>query len=310
MENQKIIIAGGSGLLGDLLARFYHKKNNEVIVLSRSRNKKASYARYVYWDGRSHGEWQQELEGAYALVNLCGKSVNCRYNQKNKDEIIFSRVASTQLLGESINACIDPPEVWINASSAAIYGDSGDIEVNEHTQIAPGFSPDVVKAWENTFNTIRTPFTRKVCLRMSLVLSKGSGSVLTPFYNLAKFGLGGGMGSGNQFISWIHEDDFVRAINWVIDHVSIKGVYILSSSGAVTNKEFMQLLSTRVGCYLQIKQPIWMVKLGAWLLRTESELVLKGRRVFPEKLINSGFQFKYNDLDKALESLITSRTSV
>lgn len=316
MKTNRIIIAGGTGFIGEELIRHF-EKDSEVIVLTRGLKsvKTNSFkfkedrltsdnTRYVIWDAKHLGEWNKELENADILINLCGKTVNCRYNQKNKDEIMSSRVDTTRLLGDAIQKCIAPPNLWINASSATIYRHAEDRPQDEFTgEIENDFSIQVCKAWEKTFFETRTPFTRKVALRMAITL--GNGGVMIPYFNLMKFGLGGRQGNGKQMYSWIHIDDTVRIIEWIKAHPEMEGVYNCSSPNPVSNEEFMSTLRTTAGHKFGLPAFEWMLKIGAAVIGTETELILKSRWVLPTKLLQAGYQFKYPVLEDAAKEIIS-----
>jgi uncharacterized protein (TIGR01777 family) len=316
MENKKIILAGGSGFIGQEMTKYFGKENN-VIILSRqtenaknNRNHYDSIAKddllnikFVKWDGVNIGEWSKELDGADLIINLAGKTVNCRYTEKNKKEIFDSRINATKVLGESIRQCSSPPKLWINASSATIYRHAIDKPQDEYSgELHDGFSVQVCKLWEKTFYEQATPDTRKVALRMAITL--GPGGVLIPYFNLLKFALGGKQGSGKQMYSWVHIEDTCRMIEWVNDHMNISGTYNCSSPFPVTNKVFMSTLRKVTGKKIGVPAFEWMLKMGAAIIGTETELILKSRWVIPTKILESGFRFKYPILEDALNEII------
>jgi uncharacterized protein len=307
MDTQKIIIAGGSGYLGLVLANHFVQKNWEVVILSRKPSQTKDKIQYELWDGETLGNWQKTLEGATALVNLAGRTVNCRYNEKNKKEIYDSRLKSTQIIGKAILNCKNPPKVWLNSSSATIYRHALDRPMDEETgEIGKGFSVDVCQKWEATFHQCDTPQTRKIALRLAMVFGN-NGGVMKPFLNLVKWGLGGTQGRGNQFVSWIHEVDFVRVIDWLIEKEELSGVFNVSAPNPIPNQAFLKTL--RQIC----KQPIglpatrWMLEIGAWCMGTETELILKSRRVVPQKLLDAGFKFQFTYMKDALEDIVKGR---
>ena len=300
---EKIVIAGGTGALGTCLINQYYGSETEVVILSRTKKATDKNIRYRQWDAQFLGSWTDELEGSKAVINLVGKSVNCRYTEANKKEIIASRVNSTLAIGKAIRASVNPPEVWINAGSAAIFGNSGDILKKEGDSLGSGFSPGVCKQWEQAFNRIQTPLTRKVVLRIGMVLQQGKG-VLKPFVNLAKFGLGGKIGSGSQYITWIHEQDFIQLIEWVIKNDEISGVLHASSPRPVTNSEFMRSIRQANKVPFGLPSPPLLTKIGATLIGTEAELVLSGRRVVSNILEEKRFSFRYPEIQNALNQLI------
>lgn len=312
---KKIVIAGGTGFIGASLIKHF-SKNNQVIVLTRGlmNEQNNSYGRqkeltntpnlkYVLWDGRNQGSWTSVLEDAHLLINLCGKSVNCRYTDRNKEEILDSRIQPTIALGEAIRNCIAPPKLWINASSATIYRNATDRPQDEYTgEIQNDFSVQVCKVWEKSFFDFRTPFTRKVALRMAVTL--GSEGVMIPYFNLLKFGLGGRQGNGKQVYSWVHIKDTINIINWLVAHTAMEGVYNCCSPFPVSNENFMKTLRKAAGIKLGLPAYEWMLQLGAKLIGTETELLLKSRWVLPTKLLESGYKFEYGFIKDAFAEII------
>ncbi len=293
----KIIIAGGSGFLGKALAA--HWKKEELIVLTRN-SALLDQPEYRLWDGKNLGDWIYELENADLVINLSGKSVNCRYTEKNKAEIIASRVNSTRVICEAIERCDNPPKVWINASSATIYRHALDRPMTElKGELGEGFSVEVCKAWEKEFFSQRLFNTRQVNLRTALVFGN-KGSIYPVFKSLVKQGLGGTQGLGNQFVSWIHIQDFVRAIEFIYKKDSLGGIVNISAPNPITNARFMKSLRASLKMPFGLRLFPWMIKLGTWLKGTEAELVLKSRRVVPERLLSEGFTFNFNTLEEAL----------
>lgn len=318
MKNKKIVIAGGTGFIGEEMIKYWGKDNQLVILtrqLANTANNRNRYhslkekdllnVSFVKWDGKTTGEWVSELSGADIIINLAGKSVNCRYNQRNKEEILKSRTDSVKAIGEAIRQCRKPVPLWINASSATIYRHALDRPQDEFTgEIHDDFSVQVCKKWEHTLFEQSTPGTRKVALRMAITL--GPGGVLIPYFNLLKFGLGGKQGSGKQLFSWVHIEDTCRMIEWIAEHESLEdGVYNCSSPNPVPNREFMQTLRKLTGHRFGLPAYTWMLKLGAPIIGTETELVLKSRWVLPSKIIATGFRFKYPLLKDALETILT-----
>ena len=301
---KKIIIPGGSGFLGQVLTNYYIHKDYQVVVLTR--NPKQSHSNQVqeiYWDGNSLGEWQNSLEGAELVVNLAGKSVNCRYNAHNKAEILQSRLRSTTVLGQAIQTCKTPPKLWLNSSSATIYTHNLGKAHDEYKGIiGNNFSENVCQQWEKTFDQFTTPQTRKVKLRLSIVFGR-SGGALPVYVNLVKWGLGGKQAQGNQFISWVHEIDFCRMIEWIENQPDIEGVVNGASPNPIQNQDFMKILRKTYQRFLGIPSFIWMLELGAILLGTETELILKSRKVSPKKLLEQNFTFKFPSVEVALLDL-------
>lgn len=299
----KIVIAGGSGFIGQELANYFKNKFH-VIVLTRGNSRTENGITFINWDAKNLDNWVAELEGAEALINLTGKSVDCRYNQANKAQIYASRLESTAILGQAIKQCKQKPKVWMNAASATIYRDEHEKPNTEIDGIiGEGFSVDVCQKWEQMFYSFSFKEVRQINLRIAIVLQKDK-SVMIPFKNLAKFGLGGKTGSGKQMFSWIHIDDFCSAIAYFINNYNCLGTYNLAAPNAVTNAYFMQKIREKLNMPIGINQPKWLLELGAWLINTETELLLKSRWVYPEKLINEGFKFKYNTIEKAIEKLV------
>lgn len=295
-----IIIAGGSGFLGQVLENYFFLKGYQIKILSRHPKRENEF----YWDAKHLGKWTALLEDTEALINLTGKSVDCRYSAKNKKLIYDSRIDSTAILSSAINACKNPPTVWFNMSTATIYRHSLDKKMTEATgEIGDDFSMNIAKSWEKAFNENKNPKTRKIIIRTSIVLGRNGGALI-PLKNLAKFRLGGKQGLGNQKVSWIHEEDFARAIEFLLNNEKFNEAFNLSVPEPTNNKTLMKTLRKTMNISTGISHPIWLLKFGAFLIGTETELVLKSRNVIPERLINSGFQFKFNDLKIALDDLV------
>ena len=307
-----IVIPGGSGQVGQILARHFHAVGHSVIVLAR---KPADAPwRIVQWNGRDLGPWTRELDGADVIINLAGRSVNCRYNAGNRREIIDSRVNTTRLIGQAIGQCQYPPSVWLNASTATIYRHALDRPMDENSGELGGsepnapdtwrFSIDVAKRWEEAFFLSPTPGTRKIAMRSAMIMSPDRGGVFDTLLNLVRVGLGGFAGSGNQFVSWIHEADFIRSIEFVIARETLDGVVNISSPNPLPNREFMRDLRRAWGASIGLPAAAWMIEIGAFFLRTESELILKSRRVVPRRLLEAGFDFRYPDWSEAARDLV------
>jgi hypothetical protein len=300
-----IIIPGGAGYLGRHLAQFFAQQSYSVVILSRQPQPDRDDVRYLQWDGATPGDWARSFEAAAAVINLAGRTVNCRYNARNKRQIYESRLRSTAAVGAAIAACDQPPAVWINASSATIYRDAYDRPMDEATgEIGTGFSVDVCQRWEQTLFAAHTPQTRKIALRTAIVFGNGSGGAMEPFERIVRLGLGGKMGSGRQFVSWVHLDDFARSVQWLIEHDELAGPINCAAPHPLPNAAFMRTL--RQVCRQPIGLPAtrWMLEIGAFALRTETELLLKSRRVVPGRLLESGFQFRYPELRPALEQIV------
>ncbi|TAL07236.1 MAG: NAD-dependent epimerase/dehydratase family protein, partial [Verrucomicrobia bacterium] len=271
---QKIILAGGSGFLGGELAKHFAALNWEVVVLSRSLKSRTDGAREVAWDAKSPGDWTRELESATAVVNLTGRSVDCRYTAKNRREIMESRVNSTRVVGEAIARCTNPPRVWLNSSTATVYQhtfgpphDESSQAMDSATEAKDAFSVQVAQAWERALGEAKTPKTRKVALRTSMVLGLGRNSVFPVLRRLTRFGLGGRQGSGKQFVSWIHVEDFCRATEWIIAHEEITGPVNLCAPDPLPNAEMMKLFRQVCGAPFGLPATEWMLEIGAFFLR-------------------------------------------
>ena len=296
-----IVIPGGTGQIGTVLARSFHARGHHVVVLSRHPEKRPW--RVVPWDGATLGAWVDEIAGADVVINLAGRSVNCRYNASNRRAILESRVQSTAATGAAIAAATRPPRVWLQASTATIYAHRYDAPNDERSGIIGGhepdapdtwtFSIDVATAWERAFNEAITPATRKVLLRSAMVMSPNRGGIVDTLLGLVRRGLGGKVGDGRQFMSWIHDHDFVRAVDWLIDHDDIDGIVNVASPNPVPNADFMRELRTAAGVRVGLPVSKWMLEVGAVFLGTESELILKSRRVIPARLQENGFVFHY-----------------
>jgi uncharacterized protein (TIGR01777 family) len=310
MNKKKIIIAGGSGFLGHALSKHFSALGWEIVILTRRLGTEFTNARQVAWDGESLGEWKRELEGAEALINLSGRSVDCRYTPRNRRIIVDSRVKPTRILGEAIAGCKTPPRVWLNASSATIYRHTFDTAWDETGSdftptpaVQDQFSLDVIHAWEGAFNAAVTPLTRKIALRTTMVLGHARNSVFPVLCRLAKFGLGGRMGSGKQFVSWLHEEDFCRAVEWLVAHDNVSGPVNFAAPNPLPNADMMRLFRELVGMPIGLPATEWMLEIGAFFLRTETELILKSRRVIPGKLLAGGFEFRFPTMREALQNL-------
>lgn len=308
MKAQRIILAGGSGFLGGVLAEYLTARGAAVVILTRSLNARGK-AREVPWDGRTLGDWTREVDGADAVINLAGRSVNCRYTTKNRRLIMDSRINSTRVLGEAIAHGAKPPRVWLNASTATIYKHTFGPAWDERGEIGgtpdakDEFSVEVATAWERTLDEARTPNTRKVALRTAMVLGRGENSVFPMLRRLTRFGLGGRMGNGRQFVSWIHETDFLRAIDWLLKREEFEGPVNVAAPEPVTNAGMMRMFREVCGAWFGLPATPWMLEAGAFLLRTETELIIKSRRVVPTRLLASGFEFLFPRLREALEDL-------
>lgn len=307
----KIVLAGGSGQVGTLLARHHSALGNEVVVLSR--HACATPWRTVTWDAATLGPWADELDGCDVVVNLAGRSVNCRYTPANRKAILDSRVLSTRVVGEAIARASRPPAVWLQSATATIYSHRYDAPNDEATGIldddAPGapdtwrFSVAVAKAWEAACNAAPTPRTRKVLLRTSMVMSPDRGGVFDTLLSLVRRGLGGTLGNGKQYISWMHGRDFVAATDFLIARAEIDGAVNLASPGPLPIANFMRDLRHAAGIRFGLPAPAWMLEIGCFFMQTESELLLKSRRVVPATLLQHGFAFEFPAWPEAAEDL-------
>lgn len=299
----RIIIAGGTGFLGSVLTRYF-SESYQVTILTRGAPKIKDGIEYVHWDGRTMDTWTSVLERADVVINLNGKSVDCRYTEKNKRLIYSSRLESTAVIGQAIQNCINPPRLWINASSATIYRHSLDKEMDEYAgEFGSGFSVDVCQKWESIFNSFNLTNTRKIALRTGIVFGKNGGP-LKPLFALAKIGLGGKHGTGNQYFSWLHETDFAGIIFFIMNHPEMQGVYNVTVPIPNTNDDVMRAIRKAVGVSFGMPMPKWLLEFGAFLIRTETELILKSRRVVPKRLLESGYQFRFERIDEAIASLL------
>lgn len=292
---KKVVLAGGTGFIGQLFEKKFLERGYEVVIISRR-------PQHVSWENEKG--IVEALNHAEMLINLAGRSVNCRYNEKNKQEIMNSRLQTTKKLGKAIKKCTVPPKMWINSSTATIYRHAEDRPMTEEDgEIGTGFSVDVATAWEEVFFSFNLPNTRQIALRIAIVLGK-NGGVMTPYRNLVKFGLGGIQGNGHQKFSWVHVEDLFRIVLFLQDRQDLKGVFNCSAPHPVSNQELMKKLRTIMNIPFGLPAPKWMLELGSILIRTETELVLKSRWVLPERLEKEGFIFTYDNLDKTLHEIL------
>ncbi|OES43880.1 TIGR01777 family oxidoreductase [Domibacillus iocasae] len=294
---KKIVLAGGTGFIGNYFEMKFKKLGYEVKIISRQ-------TKHISWENKTGVI--EALEGAELLINLAGKSVNCRYNEANKNEIMNSRIRTTKLLGELILACENPPGIWMNSSTATIYRHAEDRPMTEETgEIGAGFSVDVAKSWEETFFSFNLPKTRQIALRIAIVLGR-NGGVMTPYRNLVKFGLGGVQGSGNQMFSWIHVEDLFQIVLFLKEREDLSGVFNCSAPHPVTNRELMEKLRTTMNVPLGLPSPKWMLEFGAIFIKTETELVLKSRWVLPDRLERAGYPFTFKTLDETFQDILST----
>ncbi|MEA2639210.1 MAG: uncharacterized protein QOF51_604, partial [Chloroflexota bacterium] len=296
----KVVIPGGTGHLGELLVRALGERGDEVVVLTRN---PAGHDHAVSWDGRTLGPWASEIDGADAVINLAGRSVNCRYTRANLEQMMRSRVDSTDAVGLAITQSVRPPRVWLQMSTATIYAHRFDAPNDEMTGLIGGQEPDVpghwaasvgiACAWEKAQASAPTPQTRKVLLRTAMVMSLHSRGVFPVLLNLTRWGMGGPIAGGQQFMSWIHEVDFVRALEFLLEREDLEGPINLTSPHPLPQREVMDVLRTRCGVPVGLPTTAWMAELGARLLQTETELLFKSRRVVPRRLLEAGFAFDF-----------------
>ena len=312
----KVVIPGGSGQVGTVLARAFVRDGHNVVVLSRRpQDEPRTTAPWliVAWDGETLGPWTTELEAADCVINLAGTSVNCRYHAANRRRIIESRVRSTRAVGQAIARAASPPRVWLQASTATIYSHRYDAANDEARGILGGlefgapdswrFSIDVAKAWEQAAGELVVPRTRKVLLRSAMMMSPDRGGIFDTLLGLVQRGLGGTCGDGRRFVSWIHEHDFVRAVNRLIDDETFAGPVNLAAPVPLPNVEFMRELRDAWGRSFGLPASRWMLELGAVFFRTETELILKSRRVVPRRLLDAGFSFEFPTWAEAAREL-------
>lgn len=311
----KIVLAGGRGQIGRHLVRHFTTAGHDVVVLSREQPPPGDTTQRR-WSGSRLGPWAAVVDGADVLINLAGRSVNCRYDARNRAAIYASRLQSTRALGQAVGVAARPPRVWLNASTATIYRDARDRAQDEHhgeiwRGDEPGipdawhFSVDVARRWEAELARAPTPATRKVALRAAMVMEPEDGGVFAVLGSLVRRGLGGTQGDGGQYVSWIHIDDLLRAIDLVIERDDLRGPINLAAPEPLPNREFMRALRHAWGCRVGLPASRWMLELGAWALRTETELLLKSRRVVPTRLLEAGFSFRHPRWPRAAADLVS-----
>jgi hypothetical protein len=308
----KVVLPGGSGHVGAALIRALATEGHECVVLARDPARYRGPARAAAWDGRTRGAWAAEVDGADVVINLAGRSVDCRYNETNLREMMDSRVESTRVVGAAIAGARNPPKVWLQAGTATVYAHRFDAANDEATGIIgdpPGVpalwarSIAIGLAWEKALAEAATPRTRKVALRTSLVMGPAQGAVFSVLAGLAKAGVGR-QGDGRQYVSWIHEDDFVAAVKFLIARDDLAGAVNLAAPHPLPNRDFMAALHRAVGMPLSIPVPVWALEIGAFLRRTETELILKSRRVVPGRLVAAGFEFRHPRWLEAAQDLV------
>jgi len=310
----KIIIPGGTGQLGQVLRADFELTGDEVVVLTR----KPKFAGEIYWNGKTQGDWVRALDGADAVINLAGRTVNCRYTKENLQQMMNSRVDSTRAVGEAIRLAKNPPMLWLQMSTATIYRHTLGEANDEATGVIGGNEPDVpgywaysveiAKAWESEQELAVTPHTRKVAMRTAMVMApRGASSekgVFEVLLNMTRLGLAGSIGGGKQFVSWIHYTDFCRAVRFVIEHSALSGAINFTAPNPLPQGDFMRALRSAAHAPIGLPAAKWMAEIGAFFLRTDTELLLKSRRVVPTRLLNAGFIFQYAEWSKAAEDLV------
>ncbi len=300
LKNPRVVIAGGRGFLGQHLERALLDKNYKVTILTRSPTR----PHHVKWDGATPGDWMTHIDAAQVVINLTGKSVNSRYTPKNRHEIINSRVKSVAVINQAILNSQTPPPILIQVSSLAIYGNSGDIICDETTPPSIGFSPEVCIQWEEAFYADDLPHTRRVVLRTGLALSNDGGA-LEVLANLTRFFVGGQVGNGRQYVSWLHIEDMNRIFLGAIEEQAYEGIYNATGPNPVMNSEFMRTLRQTLKRPWSPPAPAFAVHMGSWILRTEPQLALHGRRCIPRRLLDQGFEFQFLYLQDALADIFS-----
>ncbi|MDO0917150.1 TIGR01777 family oxidoreductase [Streptomyces sp. DT2A-34] len=305
----KIVIPGGTGQVGTVLNRALTAAGHEVVVLTR----RPTRAGEVHWDGETSGPWATEIDGSDVVINLAGRSVSCRYTAPNLQAMMDSRVRSTEVVGEAIASAARPPRVWLQMSTATIYAHRFDAPHDEATGVIGGGEPDVpdywgysvriARAWERAQEEADTPHTRKVALRSAMVMSPDRGGVFDVLLRLARLGLGGPVAGGGQYVSWIHDRDFVRAVEFLVERDDLRGPVNLAAPEPLPQRAFMRTLRSAWGVPVGLPATKWMAELGAFALRSDTELLLKSRRVVPGRLLDEGFAFDYARWPEAADDL-------
>ena len=306
----KILIPGGTGHVGQALFEGLTQRGHYVKILTR---RPSSSTKHIQWDGKTLGDWTHEIDAADVVINLAGRSVNCRYNETNRKQMLDSRVDSTRIVGRAISLSPTPPKVWLQMSTATIYDhrfDAGNDEANGWIEAGKSAYPEswklsveIAKAWEREQEMADTPQTRKVALRTSMVMSPLAGSIFSVLSRLVKLRLGGPIAGGKQFVSWIHEEDFIQAVLLLVSNESLTGPVNLASPNPLPQRKSMSLLRAATGVTIGLPATKWMAAIGAVVMRTETELILKSRRVVPGKLLDAGFQFQYPEWEAAAREL-------
>lgn len=310
----KVVIPGGTGQVGGILRRALAAEGHEVVVLSRHPGPLEPGVRHVGWDGRTLGDWAAEVDGADAVVNLAGRTVSCRYTTENLHQMMDSRVESTRVVGAAIEQAANPPRVWLQMSTATIYADRRDAANDEATGVIGGHEPGVpgyweysvriARAWESAQQEATLPGTRRVALRTAMVMSPDRGGVLDVMLWMARLGLGGPVAGGDQYVSWIHGEDFVRAVSLLLAREDLEGPVNLAAPEPVPQRDLMRGLRRAWGRRPGLPATEWMAEIGAFVMRTDTELLLKSRRVVPGRLLEAGFEFQHPTWDEAARDLV------
>lgn len=303
---KRVILAGGSGFVGQALAPVLLANGYDVVVLSRGAAHREGGVDYLQWDGKTLGAWASAIDGAEAIVNLTGKNINCRHNAENRREIIRSRVDPVRILGEAIAHCSKPPKVFVQTSGIGYYGDTGDRVVDEEAPRGNDFSAEVCRQWEGAFEERSLPATRKVVLRLGVVLGR-TGGALPMLEKLTQFFLGGFVGSGHQFISWIHVADIVRMFMAAIEQEEMSGVFIATAPVPVTNSELMRELRRALHRPWSPPVPAPLARAGAWVMGTEGDLALLSYRCAPRRFLEHSFHFQFPNLRDAFANLYPNK---
>jgi uncharacterized protein (TIGR01777 family) len=306
----KIVIPGGTGQVGTVLRRALGAAGHEVVVLSR----RPAAPGEVAWDGRTPGPWTEEVDGSDVVINLAGRSVDCRYTPANLRTMLDSRVHSTRVVGEAIARAARPPRLWLQMSTATIYAHRFDAPNDETTGVIGGAEPgvpgywsysiDIARNWEREQNDADTPHTRKVALRSAMVMSPDRGGVFDVLSRMTRLGLGGPVAGGAQYVSWIHDHDFVRAVEFLTGREDITGPVNLAAPTPLPHRSFMRALRSAWGVPVGLPATRWMAEAGAFVLRSDTELLLKSRRVVPGRLLEEGFAFEHPEWPEAAEDLV------
>jgi uncharacterized protein len=307
----KVVVAGGTGQVGRVLVEALRGRGDQVVVLSRGDSRTPGV---VTWDGRTLGAWAKEVDGADAVINLAGRSVNCRYHKKNLTEMLASRIDSTRVVAQAIETASRPPRVWLQASTATIYSHRFDAPNDEATGIIGGHEPDapgywrysieIAQAWERELAAASTPHTRRVAMRMAIVMAPQRGGVFAILHRLTRLGLGGTIAGGAQYVSWIHDHDLARAVAWLLERDDVEGAVNLAAPEPLPQREFMRVLRAAVGVPIGVPATGWMMEIAAAVHRTDTELLLKSRRVVPGRLLDAGFRFDFPSWPAAARDLV------